>query len=152
MNFGLDDFLPVLDREDWLWHSCHMHYHSMEAFVNYDILDPHTGLQIAEGHKASFCLEDSTCVSGSVPHFQCSRGIQGISVNCGDLYASHLDCQWIDITGMQGGVYILQHKVNPDRLVVESDYLNNVMSCRMNLTANINSFIVQDCWLSGNYS
>ena len=139
----------MLARDEWIWHSCHNHYHSMEAFVQYDLLNITTGANVAEGHKASFCLEDSTCARGYSGHFKCYLGIQGISVNCGDLYASYLDCQWIDITGISGGEYVLRHRVNPERLVVESDYRNNEVSCRITLTSDLTSFTVQQCWLSG---
>ena len=149
MNWGLYDFLPVLPRDDWIWHTCHNHYHSMEAFVQYDLLNASTGVKIAEGHKASFCLEDSTCASGYNGHFKCYLGIQGISVNCGDLYSNYLDCQWIDITGVPGGEYIVNHRVNPQRLVIESDYRNNEVSCRIKLAENVFSYKVHDCWLSG---
>ena len=149
MNWGLYDFRPVLARNDWIWHSCHNHYHSMEAFVQYDLLNASTGVEVAEGHKASFCLEDSTCASGYNAHFKCYLGIQGISVNCGDLYSSYLDCQWIDITGVSGGEYIVRQKVNPEQLVIESDYRNNEISCRITLAENAVSYTVEDCWLSG---
>ena len=50
-------------------------------------------------------------------------------MNCGDLYGSYLDCQWIDVTDVPAGKYILRQTVNPDRLGVESDYRNNVAEC-----------------------
>lgn len=61
MNWGTVDFLPNLRPHEWIWHTCHNHYHSFEAFVHYDLLNVTTRKKVAEGHKASFCLEDSLC-------------------------------------------------------------------------------------------
>lgn len=42
----------------------------MEIFAHYDITDL-LGNKVAEGHKASFCLEDSQCDPGKDKKFQC---------------------------------------------------------------------------------
>ena len=145
MNYGRADFLPNAHPHEYQWHSCHMHFHSFERFIDYDILDQ-LGNKIAEGHKASFCLEDSLCSGGRSPSYSCQIR-QGISVNCGDRYGRHLDCQWIDITGVRPGEYVIRLRVNPTRESVESDYLNNEISCR--ITLHDRFYIVKSCSHSG---
>ncbi|XP_072026691.1 lysyl oxidase homolog 2A-like [Amphiura filiformis] len=129
MNRGTAAFRPFLDRYNWIWHACHVHFHSMEVFTHYDIVN-HKGERVAEGHKASFCLEDVYCDSGATPYFSC-EGQQGISPNCVDLYANNIDCQWIDITGVKPDSYLLRIDTNPDVLVAESDYSNNEILCQL---------------------
>ncbi|CAL8395951.1 unnamed protein product [Boreogadus saida] len=133
-NQGTADFLPAKPRHEWEWHSCHQHYHSMEAFSNYDLLDVTTGRKVAEGHKASFCLEDTSCDPGVRRRYACTAHTQGLSPGCYDTYHASIDCQWIDITDVAPGNYILKVTVNPSQLIPEQDFSNNVVRCDIRYT------------------
>ncbi|KAG5839362.1 hypothetical protein ANANG_G00204200 [Anguilla anguilla] len=133
-NQGTADFLPNRPRHTWEWHSCHQHYHSMDEFSSYDLLEISTGRKVAEGHKASFCLEDTTCDFGHLKRYACTSHTQGLSPGCYDTYNADIDCQWIDITDVQPGNYILKLKVNPKYTVLESDFTNNVVRCNVHYT------------------
>ncbi|XP_070539836.1 lysyl oxidase homolog 2A-like [Ptychodera flava] len=130
-NRGTTDFRPDVHKSFWEWHQCHQHHHSMEVFASYDIVDS-DGNKTAEGHKASFCLEDSHCDPGVSQRYKCENyGDQGISVNCADEYKHSIDCQWIDITDMPHGNYLFRLHVNPQFRVAESDFKNNEVICNL---------------------
>ncbi|XP_055385210.1 lysyl oxidase homolog 2B [Condylostylus longicornis] len=129
LNGGNVDFRPSIPKHLWEWHMCHMHYHSMEVFASFDVFDME-GKKVAEGHKASFCLEDNQCMPGVEPKYACANyGDQGISVNCSDIYKYNIDCQWIDISGIEYGDYKLKVAVNPEYKVPEMSFSNNAAVC-----------------------
>ncbi|KAF5398858.1 Class a scavenger receptor srcr domain with lysyl oxidase domain nb: only one srcr domain [Paragonimus heterotremus] len=132
-NVGTDVFKPLEDPDNWEWHACHMHYHSMKVFSRYEVVDTDKRL-VSVGLKASFCLEDNICRPGATPKFRCSnvidsKGTQGISPGCKDTYLHDYDCQWVDITDVPPGQYIFQVSFNPDFLVPESNFFNNALTC-----------------------
>ena len=100
----------------------------------------------AQGHKASFCLEDTECDPGFEKRWNCTRGgDQGLSPGCFDIYSSKIDCQWVDCTGISGGSFYLRVQLNPGNQVAESDFKNNVAKCTV---YDYRSFIIADkCWI-----
>ncbi|RMB97139.1 hypothetical protein DUI87_26423 [Hirundo rustica rustica] len=142
------------------------HYHSMDEFSHYDLLDASSHRKVAEGHKASFCLEDTSCDYGYYRRYACTAHTQhlllttvrdmtlsfdgfvvqltvaicthklGLSPGCYDTYNADIDCQWIDITDVKPGNYILKVSVNPSYLVPESDYSNNIVRCDIRYTGH----------------
>lgn len=107
--------------------SCHDHYHFRE-YADYRLLDM-GGNIVARGHKQAFCLVDLWQPPGlrgrADPQFS-HCGFQGISAGWADVYHRGLDCQWIDITGVPSGRYVLEVVINPARVIREHNYSNNV--------------------------
>lgn len=48
----------------------------MDEFSHYELLDASTHHSMAEGHKASFCLEDTSCDYGYYRRFACTSHTQ----------------------------------------------------------------------------
>ena len=51
-NSGSADFRPAIPKLAWDWHACHQHYHSMEVFSHFEIMDQR-GRRVVEGHKVN---------------------------------------------------------------------------------------------------
>jgi hypothetical protein len=128
-NIGITDYFigsPSTHPGQFSTVNCHGHAH-YEGYAEY-VLYPTTGNRIPVGFKNGFCVMDLSCPAGIPAKYGC--GNMGITAGCGDIYSSGLDCQWIDITDVPAGDYILAAKVNwdqsPDALGrSEMNYQNN---------------------------
>uniref|UniRef100_A0A3B4ZP51 Lysyl oxidase homolog n=1 Tax=Stegastes partitus TaxID=144197 RepID=A0A3B4ZP51_9TELE len=89
-----------------------------------------------ENCLSSFCLEDTSCDPGTRRRFACTAHTQGLGPGCYDTYHANIDCQWIDITDVPPGNYILKVTVNPSQLVQESDFSNNEVRCDIRFTGS----------------
>jgi lysyl oxidase len=88
------------------------------------------------GTKRGFCIVDvdhakefqgtrdaqtyTQCGHGTTIH-----GYQGISVGWADTYGRRLQGQWIDVTNVPDGDYVLDVETNPERSFQEARYDNN---------------------------
>jgi hypothetical protein len=125
MNSG-DGDLIVGDRSDpenpyadsFYFAGCHRHYH-LEAFSVYELLDLDGGL-VVRGTKQGFCMEDSLKYDGGKSNgYDCE--FQGITSGWGDWYYKQLPGQWIDITGVPAGRYVVRASINLDGLFDEGE-------------------------------
>ena len=116
MNGG-DGDLVVGDRSDpnnpyaayFVFAPCHGHYH-IRDFSVYELLDT-SGTTVVAGHKQGFCFEDSFKYFGNKSNgYSCAY--QGITSGWGDWYYKQLTGQWIDITGVPEGDYIVRVTIN----------------------------------------
>ena len=88
---------------------CHRHYH-IRDFSNYQLLNLDRTVA-APGHKQAFCLEDLLKYGGGKSNgYTC--GNQGITSGWGDWYFKQLSGQWIDITGVPEGDYLVRCQIN----------------------------------------
>ena len=106
---------------------CHQHYHFL-GFSQYTLYQTDGTTVAATGHKQSFCLEDveqyqPAPAPDPASPFTCMN--QGLHVGWEDVYPHDIDCQWVDITGVPAGNYLLKVAVNTAGYLPESDYTND---------------------------
>ena len=104
---------------------CHDHNH-FNTYARYELRTTE-GVVVAEGHKQAFCLLDYYAYPGTDgrgSRYTCS--FQGIQTGWQDVYGEHLDCQWVDVTDVPPGDYLLRIELNYGHILLESDYTNNV--------------------------
>jgi hypothetical protein len=108
---------------------CHMHYHFRGVGL-YTLYAPDGKTVAAAGHKQGFCVDDTRPYPQLQPPpadpakpYDCMY--QGLHVGWEDLYPADIDCQWIDITGVSSGDYVLSVRTNADHYLPESNYDND---------------------------
>ena len=126
-NLGEADLALGAPSEGPLWQysTCHMHFHFRD-YAFYELVSA-DGV-VATGHKQAFCLMDTDQVdpdSNPASPFNCEN--QGIHRGWSDRYSAHLPCQWIDITDVVPGNYLLRVRINYDHVLPESNYADNLL-------------------------
>jgi hypothetical protein len=121
----------------------HRHWHLLR-FERYELRRPGGSVSLVDDRKTGFCLGDRYTVVGpslqhraSHPSFTSRCGLEqtqllgireGISVGYGDDYAANLEGQYLPLTGLPDGHYVLVHRVNTGRRIHERRYGNNAAS------------------------
>jgi hypothetical protein len=152
-NIGTLDYYvgtPTNNPGQFSTTNCHGHPH-YEGYAEY-VLYSTSGQAVPIGFKNGFCVMDLECSGGGTFQYGCSN--MGITAGCGDIYDASLACQWIDITDVDPGSYILAIKVNwdqsPDALGrYENTYTNNWAQVCIDISADVNgnkNFLInQNC-------
>ena len=135
-NIGASDLVlrsPV-NNPLFTYAPCHGHYH-FNNFAEYRLLNA-AGQQVGIGQKVGFCLEDVSRwnpAANSQPQYTCDY--QGIQAGWSDIYGGNLPGQWVDITGLAAGDYILQITFDPANHIAEADESNNVARVQVTIRA-----------------
>jgi hypothetical protein len=142
-NWGPGDLNPGLEENNPLfeWSGCHEHYH-FKDFSDYKLLKQ-DGTLAAQGHKQSFCLLSMSPVDGADvpadPGVHPEPGETGCSflqAGYADIYGVGTPCQWIDVTDVEPGEYVMRLAVNPIGKVAEHDITNNVVEIPVTIPAD----------------
>jgi Lysyl oxidase len=127
----------------------HAHWHLLD-FERYELREAETAELVEPDAKTGFCLGDryetseETRLEGEpdapVWTEECGRrrpGLltvsEGISPGYGDDYVPAREGQFLDVTSVPPGRYLLVHRANPDAALEESDYENNAASLLIQL-------------------
>jgi hypothetical protein len=122
----------------------HRHWH-LQDYLRYELRSAVDGRLVRPDLKTGFCLGDRYAGSGvsRAPRYQGMCGLdeprllairEGISSGFGDVYGAYLEGQEIDITGVPAGEYILLHRVNARRRILEERYDNDVACIALSLS------------------
>jgi lysyl oxidase len=133
--------IPLAARLRYVRSETHRHWH-FPALERYELRRP-DGTLAGRDRKTGFCLRDAyeTRALGLPPRrrSECGRDRpaaevvrEGISPGFGDDYVPLKEGQSIDVTGLRGR-FVLVHRANPDRVLLERSYRNNAASVLVEL-------------------
>jgi Lysyl oxidase len=142
------EVVPDVGRLRYIVSSGHRHWHLL-AFDRYELRRAGGDAPLVRDRKTGFCLGDRYAVRGPPPPgtpprptytSRCGLGSprllgmrEGISVGYGDDYPAHLEGQYLPLTGLRAGRYVLVHRANPRRRLRERNYGNNAASLLLEL-------------------
>ncbi|WP_437837301.1 lysyl oxidase family protein [Sorangium sp. So ce1153] len=148
---------PEFDNPLFEYAQCHQHFHFLN-FTDYRLVDA-GGAVVTQGHKQAFCLVDMAPldpVSPAPRGFPSSggTGCNFLSAGWADVYEVGTACQWVDVTDVPEGDYVLRVAVNPAGAIAEQSLENNVVEVPVHVPAYTpcvpepeicGDFIDQDC-------
>ena len=126
----------------------HEHWHFV-PFMRYELHRASGSGPVLRDHKTGFCLGDRYDTHAILPGKPVFRAFgsrcglrspgrlgvrEGISVGYGDDYNPTLEGQYVDITGLPAGRYVLVHRVNETGALEESRTDNNASSLLIRLS------------------
>jgi hypothetical protein len=115
------------------FHPAHGHWH-WEGFGLYQVLavseTGQAGQVVAQSDKVGYCLIDVDPMPGpeevADPFYtSCVWTRQGITAGWTDTYEAHIGGQFVDVSALPDGLYILRSTVDPDNIILELDDGNN---------------------------
>jgi hypothetical protein len=132
---------PGVGRLRFVTNADHRHWHYLR-FMQYELRSAADYRLVRPDRKTGFCLGDrydagrDEPAKPDAPVFRgnCSRDPgastvrEGISVGYGDDYSAQLEGQYVDITGVAAGRYLLVHRVDAGRRLREAKRSNNASS------------------------
>jgi hypothetical protein len=125
-NIGTGDLTlgSPASNSSFEWGQCHGHYH-FASFASYRLLDG-AGNVVRTGRKVGFCLMDvSRHDSSANPSARYTCSNQGIQAGWADIYSSGLSGQWVVVTGLTPGTYVLEIVIDPMNVIPEANESNN---------------------------
>lgn len=128
----------------------HQHWHLL-GFERYELWTSGARAIARRDHKQGFCLGDRYVLTPNkrIKHQprrplytgfcgknrpDLTRITEGIDVGWGDDYTANLEGQFIDVTGLPAGRYLLVHRTNTRHELLESNPFNDVSCVPVDLT------------------
>jgi hypothetical protein len=134
---------PDVARMRFVRNEDHRHWHSLQ-FERYELRRASDYRPVSRDRKTGFCVGNRYRVRGAHaaqrltdPDFDSHCALNqpdrlsvtvGLSVGWGDDYKPLIEGQFVDVTKVRSGRYVLVHRVNVDKAMQESDYDNNAAS------------------------
>lgn len=141
--FGLNDSSLTRDVGEFEFHPDHNHWH-WDSFALYELLevkpDGSLGEMVVTSGKVGYCIWDRSQaeaewvaenmskaaeIPASREYGQCNSRRQGLSPGWVDTYDWGTPGQFVEVTGLESGVYALRSTVDPEGLIQEANERNN---------------------------
>ncbi len=124
----------------------HNHWH-VRDLERYTIHPVNSDTELGRGAKTGFCFSDNATYRLSLPtapqlpvYGSCGLAdatavTMGLSVGWGDVYGSELAWQWIDISGLSPGDYVVRARADPQAMFTEATVANNMTWTKIRISA-----------------